>query len=67
MRQEYNKLVRDRIPEIICQNGWECEVVKLSEEEYRQALREKPIEEATEAALASDTAAQSLRERELGK
>lgn len=54
MRQEYNKLVRDRILEIIRQNGSECEGVTLSSEEDRQALREKLIEEATEAALASD-------------
>lgn len=54
MRQEYNKLVRDRIPEIIRQNGSECEVVTLSSEEYRQALRSKLIEEATEAARSSD-------------
>ncbi|MGB3511834.1 MAG: Rid family hydrolase [Microcoleaceae cyanobacterium] len=54
MRQEYNKLVRDRIPEIIRKSGLECETVTLSETEYRQALRQKLIEEAQEAATASD-------------
>lgn len=52
MRKEYNKLVRDRIPEIIRKDGRECEVVKMSEEEYRQAALEKLIEEAQEAATA---------------
>ena len=53
MRKDYNKLVRDRIPEIIHQNGRECGVVTMSEAEYRQALLEKLIEEAQEAATAS--------------
>ncbi len=54
MEKEYNKLVRDRIPEIIRQSGNECEVVILSQAEYRQALRLKLIEEATEVAEAND-------------
>ncbi|WP_293337946.1 MULTISPECIES: nucleoside triphosphate pyrophosphohydrolase [unclassified Microcoleus] len=52
MEKEYNKLVRDRIPEIIRQSGNECETAVLSDEEYRQALRQKLIEEATEVAEA---------------
>lgn len=52
-RQEYNKLVRDKIPEIIQQAGRECEVTTLSNVEYLEALRQKLIEEAQEAALAS--------------
>ncbi len=44
MRQKYNKLVRDRIPEIIRKSGLECQTVTLSEIEYRQALRQKLIE-----------------------
>lgn len=52
-RQEYNKLVRDKIPEIIHQAGRECEVRILSNAEYLEALRQKLIEEAQEAALAS--------------
>lgn len=55
MRQEYNKLVRDRIPEILRKNGIECETTTLSETEYRQALRQKLIEEAQEAATANNT------------
>ena len=53
MRKEYNKLVRDRIPEIIRQSGNQCEVANMSEVEFRQALREKLIEEAQEAAVAT--------------
>lgn len=53
MRKEYNKLVRDRIPEIIRKNGRECEFVKMSEAEYRQAVLDKLIEEAQEVAAAA--------------
>ena len=52
MGKEYNKLVRDRIPDIIRQSGNECETAVLSDEEYRQALRLKLIEEAAEVAAA---------------
>lgn len=53
MEKEYHKLVRDRIPEIIRKSGSECEVAVLSDAEYRQALRQKLIEEAGEAAVAN--------------
>jgi predicted house-cleaning noncanonical NTP pyrophosphatase (MazG superfamily) len=52
MEKEYHKLVRDRIPDIIRESGNECETAVLSDEEYRQALRQKLIEEATEVAEA---------------
>jgi predicted house-cleaning noncanonical NTP pyrophosphatase (MazG superfamily) len=52
MEKEYHKLVRDRIPEIIRESGNECETAVLSDEEYRQALRQKLIEEAAEVAAA---------------
>lgn len=45
-----NKLVRDRIPEVIRQSGRECGVEVMEEEEFRQALRAKLVEEAQEAA-----------------
>ena len=54
MRKEYNKLVRDRIPEIIQQNGLEYQVVTLTRAEYCQALKQKLIEEAQEAAEAKE-------------
>lgn len=50
MRIQYNKLVRDRIPEIIRAEGKECETRILSDSQYRQALREKLLEEANEVA-----------------
>ena len=52
MPQEHNKLIRDRIPEIIRQTGRKCEVKKMSQSEYHQALLDKLIEEAKEAAEA---------------
>ncbi len=52
MRIEYQKLVRDFIPEIIRRSGSSCEVLTMTEEEYRQALRQKLVEEASEAAAA---------------
>jgi predicted house-cleaning noncanonical NTP pyrophosphatase (MazG superfamily) len=54
LRKEYNKLVRDRIPEIILTEGHTCNSVVLDGSEYRKALLEKLIEEATEAAEAPD-------------
>lgn len=44
----YNKLVRDRIPEIICQKGGECSTRILSDEEYKDALDKKLGEELAE-------------------
>lgn len=54
MRQTYNKLVRDRIPEIIQAAGREYAVEIMKEEEFHQALRAKLVEEAQEAAAATD-------------
>ncbi|GET42503.1 hypothetical protein [Microseira wollei] len=61
MRKQYNKLVRDtadatlreRIPEIIQQNGLKYQVVTSAKSEYCQA-RQKLIEEAQEAAEANE-------------
>jgi predicted house-cleaning noncanonical NTP pyrophosphatase (MazG superfamily) len=49
MRHDYNKLVRDRIPEIIKAEGKICKIENMPEAEYRQALLEKLVEEAKEA------------------
>lgn len=54
-RKEYDKLVRDRIPDIIRQYGSTCGVERLDQDEaFRGALRAKLIEEAREAAEAPD-------------
>jgi predicted house-cleaning noncanonical NTP pyrophosphatase (MazG superfamily) len=52
----HKKLVRDRIPEIIERSGKRPVVRVLGEEEYRQALRAKLVEEANEAAAAEEDA-----------
>ncbi|MDQ2886400.1 MAG: nucleoside triphosphate pyrophosphohydrolase [Chloroflexota bacterium] len=55
MHTEYNKLIRDRIPEILAQTGYTYAVETMNEQEYQQALREKLVEEAREAATAAET------------
>lgn len=45
MRQEHNKLIRDRIPEIIRQTGRKCEVETMSQTDYHQALLNKLVED----------------------
>lgn len=47
-RKTYNKLVRDRIPEIIGADGRQCATEIINESEYRQALLAKLVEEAQE-------------------
>lgn len=44
----FNKLVRDRIPEIIEKDGRTCKTHILTDEEYIVALEEKLNEEVTE-------------------
>ncbi len=53
MRTEHNKLVRDKIPEIIRTSGNQCEVSTLNDAEYIEALCQKLVEEAQEAATAA--------------
>ena len=52
----HNKLVRDRIPEVIARTGRGCEVRVLDHEEFRAALRTKLREEIEEYAAAGDAA-----------
>ncbi len=52
-RKIYDKLVRDRIPEIIEAEGRACGTETMSQEAYEQALLQKLIEEATEVATVS--------------
>ena len=52
MKTTYNKLVRDRIPEIIAQDGKICAVKTLTPNQFAQALAQKLMEEANEACTA---------------
>ena len=49
----YNKLVRDKIPDIIEADGETPKVRILNEAEYKTALLEKLVEEAREALAAN--------------
>ena len=50
----YNKLIRDRIPEIIEQEGKHYYVETMTPVEYEKALLEKLVEEAKEARWADE-------------
>lgn len=50
----YNKLVRDRIPEIIAADGLKVETKLLSSEEVINYLKQKSVEEAQELAEATE-------------
>lgn len=61
MRKNYNKLVRDQIPQIIRSEGRACASETMDSDEYRRALLEKLVEEANEVANAtSETLATEL-------
>jgi predicted house-cleaning noncanonical NTP pyrophosphatase (MazG superfamily) len=64
MRKIYNKLIRDRIPAIIEAAGKTYAVEVLPDDEYRQALAAKLVEEAEEArtALAGGSEAEVIKE-----
>ena len=49
MKIEYNKLIRDKIPEIIRDAGKDYSIEVMTENEYRKALLTKLVEEAEEA------------------
>ncbi|NJK34782.1 MAG: nucleoside triphosphate pyrophosphohydrolase [Oscillatoriales cyanobacterium SM2_2_1] len=53
-RKYHNKLVRDRIPEIICQTGRTCEAISFNDSDYMGALLEKLLEECREAVCANE-------------
>ena len=61
MRRTYNKLVRDRIPEVIESQGGSCQCRVLAKDEYVQALKAKLVEEAQEL-LDTDDRQSLLRE-----
>lgn len=51
--KEFNKLVRDKIPEILDKNGCEPEVETMLDYVYADALDQKLLEEANEVVGAS--------------
>lgn len=48
MKKEFNKLVRDKIPEIILKNGGIAEYQILQDEDYIKKLDDKLLEECKE-------------------
>ena len=46
--KKYNKLVRDKIPQIIEAQGKQCKVYVATGEDYQNRLKDKLIEEAKE-------------------
>jgi predicted house-cleaning noncanonical NTP pyrophosphatase (MazG superfamily) len=53
---KYQKLVRDRIPEIICRTGKIPTWRRLGDDEFRLALKTKVLEEAQELFYAAEDA-----------
>ena len=45
---EYNKLIRDKIPEIIESSGKKCDIEVLNDEQYLEYLNKKIMEEVKE-------------------
>ena len=56
LRTPHDKLVRDRIPELIRRSGGRCGVETLPPDAYRRALLDKLLEEAAEARVAAEAA-----------
>lgn len=55
MEQVFNKLVRDKIPEIIKNNGEQSVVRELSDDEYKEELYTKLLEESHEVIESENT------------
>ena len=49
----YNKLIRDRVPELLARQGRTTRTRQLAPDEFLAALREKLLEEAAECAAAA--------------
>lgn len=45
---EYNKAIRDKIPDIIQKDGYSCNIKNLSDEEFLIEIEKKLTEEVTE-------------------
>jgi predicted house-cleaning noncanonical NTP pyrophosphatase (MazG superfamily) len=62
MKKVYNKLVRDRIPEIIKKNADSCVTKKLNQKEFRLETLKKVVEEANELLAAKDSKIEMIKE-----
>jgi predicted house-cleaning noncanonical NTP pyrophosphatase (MazG superfamily) len=61
MKQEPNKLVRNKIPSILKEQGYKVKAKKIKEDaDFEQALRDKIVEEVKE--LASSTSKEQMVE-----
>lgn len=54
----YNKLCRDRVPEIIKEKGFACEVREVEHDEYKREIIRKVFEEAS--GVSNHTSRESL-------
>lgn len=54
----YNKLCRDRVPEIIKSKGFECEIREVDHDEYKREIIRKVFEEAS--GVSNHTSRESL-------
>jgi predicted house-cleaning noncanonical NTP pyrophosphatase (MazG superfamily) len=54
----YNKLCRDKVPEIIKQKGFDCEVREVEHDEYKREIIRKVFEEAS--GVSNHTSRESL-------
>jgi len=53
MKKTYNKLIRDKIPEIILNSGKKPTVKVLNKKQFKEELKNKLVEEAKELSCAS--------------
>jgi predicted house-cleaning noncanonical NTP pyrophosphatase (MazG superfamily) len=58
----YNKLIRDNIPELIEKDGQKYQVKILCEEEFKEELLKKLVEEAREVLEAKDENKELIKE-----
>jgi predicted house-cleaning noncanonical NTP pyrophosphatase (MazG superfamily) len=58
----YNKLIRDNIPELIEKDGQKYSMKILSEEEFKEELLKKLVEEAQEVLEAKDKNKELVKE-----
>lgn len=58
----YNKLIRDKIPEIMEQKGLKFETIILSDKDYKNELLNKLIEEAQEVIAAKTDRSELVKE-----